>query len=46
LKITNFKEEEKTNKQGRRRRRGPTPLKMGASQASQPALASSSKVLL
>jgi flagellar basal body-associated protein FliL len=49
LEITNFKEEEGRNKQGIRRRiriREVPPLKMGTPQASQPALASSSKVLL
>ncbi len=49
LEITNFKEEEGRNKRGRRRRRRireVPPLKMGTPQASQPALASSSKVLL
>jgi hypothetical protein len=45
LEITNFKEEEETNKEEEKEAEVP-PLKMGAPRASQPALASSSKVLL
>jgi hypothetical protein len=47
LEITNFKEEEETNKEEEEEEEEEVPpLKMGTPQASQPALASSSKVLL